>query len=298
MRDRLELILKCACWAIAALLIYQLIGVAFRVNPLRGAKVPELPSLPGSAAGLSNAAPAVLAAGKGTNKPLVSTNGIQLVAAATSAELGTSRPHSDAAAVAAPIPTNLPPITNIALVNTNSSPVPLGQPPASGTNVATLAAVPPPGTNIQTLVSNSLAVGKTAGSNAVASHAPGGRELPRELAMSGMGMNARSASDPKAAPLAPEIQARINRIYESEILGAVTRPLPMALLGIAGDSAFLRGPTGQTGLVKEGDQLGGIKLVRIGTNRVLVEQDGQKKELTIFSGFGGDSLLPVQETHP
>jgi hypothetical protein len=270
-------------------LIYQLIGVAFRVNPLRGAKVPELPSLPRSVAGLSNAAPDVLAAGKGTNKPLVSTNGLQLVAPA---------PATNAVVVAAPIPTNLPSATNIALMITNSTPVPLGQPAASGTNVAALAAVPPPGTNIQTLVSNSLAVGKTAGSNAVASHAPGGRELPRELAMSGMGMNGRSAADSKAAPLAPEIQARINRIYESEILGAVTRPLPMALLGIAGDSAFLRGPTGQTGLVKEGDQLGGIKLVRIGINRVLVEQDGQKKELTIFSGFGGDSLLPVQETHP
>jgi hypothetical protein len=269
-------------------LLYQLIGVAFRVNPLRGVKVPELPSLPGSAAGFSNAAPAVLAAGKGTNKALASTNGLQLVAAA---------PATNAVVVAAPIPTNLPPATNIALVNTNSSPVPLGQAAAPSTNAAALAALPPPGTNITTLVSNSLALGKIAASNAVASHAPGGREMPRELAMLGMGMNSRSAADSKAAPLAPEIQARINRIYDSEILGPITRPLPMALLGIAGDSAFLRGPTGQTGLVKEGDQLGGIKLVRIGTNRVLVEQDGQKKELTIFSGFGGDSLLPVQETN-
>jgi hypothetical protein len=26
---------------------------------------------------------------------------------------------------------------------------------------------------------------------------------------------------------------------------------------------------------------------------VLIEQGGQKKELTIFSGYGGDSLLPT-----
>jgi len=68
--------------------------------------------------------------------------------------------------------------------------------------------------------------------------------------------------------------------------------LPMALLGIAGDVAFLRAANGQTGLVKEGDSLGPLKLIRIGINRVLVEEDGQQKELTIFSGYGGESLLP------
>ena len=65
----------------------------------------------------------------------------------------------------------------------------------------------------------------------------------------------------------------------------------MGLLGIAGNVAFLRGPDGETGLVKEGDTLGDIKLLRIGTNRVLIEQDGQKKELTIFDGVGGETLL-------
>ena len=69
------------------------------------------------------------------------------------------------------------------------------------------------------------------------------------------------------------------------------RPLPMALLGIAGDTAFLRSANGQTGLVKVGDELGGLKLLKIGINRVLVETEGQKKELMIFNGFGGESLL-------
>jgi hypothetical protein len=96
----------------------------------------------------------------------------------------------------------------------------------------------------------------------------------------------------KAPSLPPEIQARVDRVTESEILGPVNHPMPMALLGIAGKVAFLRSPSGQTGLVKEGDDLGEIKLVRIGVNRVLVEQDGQKKELMIFSGFGGETLVP------
>jgi hypothetical protein len=117
------------------------------------------------------------------------------------------------------------------------------------------------------------------------------------------GTNSAPRSTPGAAmarnpiELPAPIQARVDRIVESEILGPITRPLPMALLGIAGEHAFLRAPSGQTGLLKEGDQLGTIKLVRIGANRVLVEEDGQTKELTIFSGFGSESLLPKGESH-
>ncbi len=66
----------------------------------------------------------------------------------------------------------------------------------------------------------------------------------------------------------------------------------MALLGIAGRDAFLRTPSGQTQLLREGAEADGIRLLRIGTNRVLIEQAGQKVELTIFAGFGGESLLP------
>jgi hypothetical protein len=38
-----------------------------------------------------------------------------------------------------------------------------------------------------------------------------------------------------------------------------------------------------------------VKILRIGTNRVLVEHEGQKKELTLFSGFGSETLLPKEE---
>ena len=103
---------------------------------------------------------------------------------------------------------------------------------------------------------------------------------------------ARRATGKPDTNLPPAVQARVERITQSEILGPVIRPLPMALLGIAGPDAFLRAPNGQTGLLREGEQLGGIKLLRIGTNRVLIEHEQQQKELTLFAGFGGESLLP------
>lgn len=110
---------------------------------------------------------------------------------------------------------------------------------------------------------------------------------------------ASSAPPPVTRPgaetnLPPAIQARVDKITQSEILGPVVRPLPMALLGIGGRDAFVRTPDGQTGLMREGDELNGVKLLRIGTNRVLIEHAGQQKELTVFSGFGSEPLLPKE----
>ena len=129
------------------------------------------------------------------------------------------------------------------------------------------------------------------GTNAIAIHSshPGHRHQRANQFPGGMSMGFMPTG--KQTTVAPIIQASIDRITDSEILGPVVHPLPMALLGIAGDVAFLRSPDGQTGLVKEGDELGTIKLIKIGTNRVLVEANGQRQELTIFDGMGGDSLL-------
>jgi len=104
---------------------------------------------------------------------------------------------------------------------------------------------------------------------------------------------------PKPGPeLSPELQARLDRIIESEILAPVMRPLPMALLGIAGPDIFFRAPNGQTGLIKEGEELGGVKLLRVGINRVLVEEKGEQKELTIFAGLGSESLMSTKKDSP
>lgn len=111
--------------------------------------------------------------------------------------------------------------------------------------------------------------------------------------------NAVERQGVKDSAIPPEVQARVERIAKSEILGPLPMPpLPMALLGIAGKDAFLRAPNGQTGLLRVGEELGGIKLLRIGTNRVLVQQGDEKKELTLFSGFGSEPLLPNGEKNP
>jgi hypothetical protein len=102
----------------------------------------------------------------------------------------------------------------------------------------------------------------------------------------------------KQPDLAPNIRASVDRVTQSEIFAAIVRPLPMALLGVAGQDAFIRTPTGQVGLMREGQELGGVKLLRIGTNRVLVEHEEQKKELMIFAGFGGETLISAGEKNP
>lgn len=96
---------------------------------------------------------------------------------------------------------------------------------------------------------------------------------------------------PGPVTLPPDVQAQIDRIKDSEILGAIPRPLPMGLLGIAGEDAFIRDANGQVSLMKVGDDRGGIKLLRIGINRVLIEHEGQQKELILHSGFGSQTLM-------
>jgi hypothetical protein len=95
--------------------------------------------------------------------------------------------------------------------------------------------------------------------------------------------------------LPADVQAMIDKIKQSQLLGPDIKPPPMALLGIAGKDVFLRGPNGQTGMIREGEDLGGAKLIRIGTNRVIVEHEGQQKELTIFEGFGSETLLEKKD---
>lgn len=113
---------------------------------------------------------------------------------------------------------------------------------------------------------------------------------------------ARIAMGPRRGPggapqmnLPADVQAMIDKIRQSQLLGPDIKPPPMALMGIAGKDVFLRGPNGQTGIIREGEELGGVKLIRIGTNRVVVEENGQQKELTIFSGFGSETLLEKKD---
>jgi hypothetical protein len=96
---------------------------------------------------------------------------------------------------------------------------------------------------------------------------------------------------PPPPPTPPDIPERHRSVATSGVLGAVPKaPPPPALLGLAGKYAILRAPGGETDLVAEGGQIGGVKLIRIGINRVLIEHQGKVEELAIFSGLGGAPL--------
>jgi hypothetical protein len=282
MRERYDLLLKIACAVLAALLLVQTGRVLFRQSPLKNLQIPALPVLASAA---DSATP-----GKGTNSATVPPN----------MKGKTNSPRADSASAG----TNGSPALSAG--KTNSNLVTGATAAKAGTN--DVADHPPSkietnGTGSSSAGSNSVAnleSGKV-GTNSVnrtnlnaQAKGPGSRPDAAMMAMM-MGGPPGRAGGKKGSDLVPAVQARVDKIVESEILGPVFHPMPMGLLGIAGNSAFLRSPSGQTGLVKEGDELGGIKLLRIGTNRVLVEQSGEKKELTIFSGYGSETLMPKEK---
>ena len=277
MRERAEQILKIVCVALAVLLLVQLVKAAVRMNPLSGVVVPQLPSLPADTNAPAMAVKAPIKAG--TNSVVLAVSSKTNLPLALADTNIISPPKIKSASNAAPIP------VVAETIGTNST----------ATNVAT-AIVPNARVGLSNVVTETNISGgelaRAGNTNSVAVKKSGAKKS--EMAVPPIGMMPPGMMPPgkKAVSLPPDIQARVDRVTDSEILGPVIRPMPMALLGIAGNSAFLRSPSGQTGLVKEGDTLGEIKLLRIGVNRVLVEQDGQKKELMIFSGFGGESLLP------
>jgi hypothetical protein len=292
MFERLEPVLKGVCIILAALLLFQVGRAVAHSNPLAHLKIPPLPSLPAD----TNAPPAVA----GTNSPVAATNkpasnSSQPKASASAKGTNALAAHGTTAAG-----------TNIAASSSGkagTNPVTLKQAGKGSTNSSAAAA----STNVVTNVvqtarteassTNSRldqASGKAVTNSATvaSSGKPGGPAGPRPP-MPPMGMNPFGGpAAPKLPELALPVLARVDKITDSEILGQVIRPLPKALLGIAGNVAFLRAANGQTGMVKEGDDLAGLKLLRIGTNRVLVEQEGKKEELTIFNGYGGDALIP------
>ena len=228
----------------------------------------------------TNSAPATNSAEHGTNL-LIST---------TAAETNSETPVTiaDTNAISPPMPaekgTNS--TAHAEPLKTDTNVVARLETKLSGTNSAASTNVAENGTNI---LRHSKSEKRSASSNP----APD---------MAGMNFNPFQPPGKSNVELPPAMKSRISKITDSEILGPVMHPLPMALLGIAGEFAFLRSANGQTGLVKPGDSLDDIKLLRIGINRVLIEQSGQKKELMIFSGYGGDSLLPTntpdENNHP
>lgn len=303
MRERSEMLLKLACLAVAALFLYRLGRAFIGGDPLAHLTIPDLPSLPavpGDSPGGkgTNLAPVAASGGKGTNNParpsgMTTTNPPTTLLAEDTNKTAASPQNT--------VITNTNALLQVAEVSTNIGSTVLSHGSGS-TNTNSAPRIAASGTNsvssgeLADKATNAASPGQLAKKGTNSPQSQSGKKATnspsRDTAPTAIDSNPRAMAGKKAADLPPAIQARVERITDSEILGPVVRPLPMGLLGIAGNVAFLRAPSGQTGLVKEGDELGGLKLLRIGINRVLIEQDGQKKELTLFSGYGGDSLLP------
>jgi hypothetical protein len=287
MLERSERVFRIICLALGALLLFQVINVVLRRNPLGGLTIPPLPTLTAAAN-----SPVGLAVTKSAAGTAAVTNGTNLAQAASS---GKNTPSAKPSLKPA---TNGPPVELTATQTNLTSPSQL----ASATNSLT---APEPAKGASNAVHTTEAArtspqpdknpGKAATNSNLLSAGKGKNPPRQEPALTGMSPMMGPGAG-KAAPELPlAILARVVKITESEILGPVMHPLPMGLLGIAGNVAFLRSPNGQTGVAKEGDEVGSLKLLRIGTNRVLVELDGKKSELTIFSGLGGESLLPKSQ---
>jgi hypothetical protein len=287
MPDRWERIGKLVCGVLAALLMLQIGRMVFRRDALSRLTIPALPSLaPETNSPSANMAgpggpPAI--AGKGsTNSTKPATNFVAQGTKAIPGNSATNAPANPAQPMKAGRPASAVPGLAENDVRTNAvKAAKSGTNSLSNTNLAAAA-----GTN-----------GTHNGKPAAMSKRGPGAVPPEAMAAMAMAMGGPGGPGgmPKPAELPIAVQARVFRITDSEILGQVMRPLPVALLGIVGDVAFIRSSAGQSGVVKEGESVGALKLVKIGTNRVLVEEDGQKKELMIFSGYGGESLMPKQK---
>jgi hypothetical protein len=274
-RERWEKILRIFCLVLAGLLVYR-VAMVIKHGPLTGLTIPQVPALIDTNA---------VASAKGTNGPSPSaankgTNATNIVIAANSGKNGTNGGTNQL----------------VAKAGTNSPAS--GKPIVATTNLA--IAAKPGDTNLSTNMAAANGTNGSAlkGTNGVA--AAGGKRgtngPPQVVAGNfppgfpgGPGMRGGPSQLPELPPL---IQGRVNKIIVSEIFAPMMHPMPAELMGVAGNYAFLRSSKGQTGMVKEGDSLGGLKLLEVGINRVLIEEDGEKKELMIFSGFGSETLMP------
>jgi hypothetical protein len=301
LRERAEPILRIVVIILAALALFELAGIFVRWNPFRGVIVPQLPGLAASTnapAGGGHKTNFIASAGVQTNgmQPAKGTNAAVSVTDAKSNSVTQSTTALNGTNFSAD--TNLavltPPAKTNAAETTTAETNGVARLEAKSGETNSIAATnsADKGTNV---LLASAANGTNAARGSKKERKNAGAGLPPEMA--GMNFNPFQPPGKSAIELPPAVKARISKITESEILGPVFHPMPEALLGIAGDVAFLRSASGQSGMVKPGDSLDDMKLLRIGMNRVLIEEAGEKKELTIFDGYGGDSLLPGNSTN-
>ena len=104
----------------------------------------------------------------------------------------------------------------------------------------------------------------------------------------------------------PTLRPVVAKVAESSLFGVAPPPPPPSpnqppkakapkLQGIAADFAILEIPGRGVHMIRLGDEEEGVKVLKLALNRVLIEVDGVKHELTIYSGFGSDPLLKPEE---
>jgi len=271
----MEQALRLLCIVLAGLLAWEASRAVLRYNPVARLAVPAVPTLTDNTNTIAkNKTP-----GLGNVQTIAGKQTTNFTAAGKSGTNAAASNESETIATASTMTTTNRAASNIVGAGSNA----MAQTGIRATN----GAAGKTETN----------AGKAGDTNAPASQAsakPAKPPPPEFLAMAmagapfgpgGMG----GQGPPKLKPL---IQARLDKIVESGILATLIHPQPTALIGIAGNGAMLRSASGQSGFVKEGGELGGLKLLEVGINRVLVEENGKKKELTVFEGIGGESLLP------
>ena len=311
MLERPQKVLRLACLIFGLVLVCQFALLIKRGDPLNRLTIPQVPTL--ASATETNSSAAKASEKKGTNSAASKDSEKKGTNAPASAELGKAGTNGAAvkgtgksstngtAAISSTNQTAHNDRTNGTNVSkgTDSEKVALiEEPEKAGTNAAKSKAKGEGTTNsISTTnlaaAGTNLIVADKSGKQGTNSASKSGTNSPspKELAKKG---GPRSRGEPGKVPddLPPLIKSRLERITMSEILGQIVRPMPMALLGIADKDVFLRAPDGQTGMIKVGGELGGVKLLQVGTNRILIEHEGQKKELTLFSGLGSETLMP------
>ncbi len=261
MRRYFEPVTRGTCWVLAAILFCQAASWLLRKNSVASLTVPET--------FLTLKTPSAKPASAETHSPPLPSRGSNALSAPAR---GTHVTAPQAQGTNSLAGTNGSPSlargTNASPAQSGSTNLPVVTTTTPSMPTSRLATMPP-----------SMAMGMPAGM-------PGG-----------MGMGG-SMGPGRPQPLPVAAQAWVDKVKDSEVFGPVARPMPMALLGIAGEDVFFRAPNGQAGVFRKGEEMGGVKLLRTSANRILVEQDGQKTELTIFSGIGSESLMPVEKNKP
>lgn len=287
MHNRLALLFKGLCLLFGALMLVQLSRLAVWQNPLAGTVIPKVPAAASTNAPAENSQANSAASENASMVNSTSTNRANAIP--TNALTTATNIPSPTNLITTNLATAKASATNVGVTTGVSSSTNLSG-PKSATNANSREMAGNSATNSPASSDTNAAHGSIAARNSRPNTAPPGVPPPpsaRASMPSGRGM---PGGMDMGLPLM--VQARIEQIIKSEILGMIMRPPPMALLGIAGKDVLFRSPTGQTGLMRVGEEMGGVKLLQIGSNRILIEQDGQKKELTIFEGLGGESLMP------